>query len=121
MKINWETLSYIFAIAITLAALASPIVTAIINNIYQTKRENIINYELAKRKALENYVEIASKCSDTISIGLKDNYIKSANTLYIYFSNVPSEVDYLLDMNGNDFNEILTRIVQDLSEQIAKK
>lgn len=119
--LDLEHFSYAIAIILLISSIISPIATTIINNIHQSKQEKIKNYELAKRRALENYVESASKCSDTFSPAIKENYIKSANTLYLYFSKVPMGVDNLLEIKGRLFNEQLTRIIQDLSKQITKE
>ena len=117
-----EWFSWVIAIGIGLSAVISPIVTAVINNIHQSKQESIKNYELAKRKALEDFVENASKCYNSPSPSQKENYIKSANILYIYFSKIPPEVsDLLYNKNDEFFKRDLTNIVRDLSKQITKQ
>ena len=106
---------------IAFVALISPIITAIINNYYQSKREDIQNYELAKRQALIDFIRSASlyhqhktsiRCSDLLS---------SINNLYIYFSNIPSDTLDLEKINYNEFEDTLNYITVRLAKQIEKK
>ena len=52
--------------------------------------------------------------------GCYESFNTSKKHLYIYFTDVPDNIDNLDRTNENFFNE-LTSIVQSLSKQIAKK
>lgn len=116
-----EWFSYVIAIGIGLAAVISPIVTALINNKHQLKLKNLEIYELAKRNALENFIKCASRCFDSRSLGNLYDYYNSLNNLYIYFSDIPSEVSNLENLNGSKFTNELNNIVIKLSSQIQKQ
>lgn len=117
-----EWFSYVIAICIGFSAILSPWFVAKENNKHQLRLKKIENYELSKRKALETYIKCATCCCDSFAPGEKSSYYNSVYDLYVYFSDVPSEVDCLLDFSGtNDFNEQLQNIVQALSKQIYKE
>ena len=114
--------SYVIAIGIGFSAILSPLFVAKENNKHQLRLKKIENYELSKRKALENYISCATACYDGFAPMQESAYYNSVYDLYVYFSNIPSEVDSLLEFsNTENFNEQLQRIVQDLSKQIYKE
>lgn len=108
-------------VVIAVIALISPIATAWINNHYQTKRENIQNYELAKRQALIDFI----KCANDYHLHKTSNrtieYNSSLSNLYIYFSNIPKEIHNLCTINYNEFDKELNSIIIKLSNQVTKK
>lgn len=118
MKIDF---TITISIIIALIALVSPIATAIVNNHYQTKRENIKNYELAKRNALVGFIKCANDFHMHKSSNRTVEYNSSLSNLYIYFSNVPKEIHNLEKVEYVEFDKELNSIVVKLSKQIAKK
>lgn len=118
-----ENFSYIIAVALGLSAILSPIATTLINNYYLAKQKQIELYELAKRKALEDFIKTATilRLNDSSS-AIKDFYC-SANNLYIYFKDIPDEeIDNLVQYkNDNNFFNLLSDITESLSEQISKE
>lgn len=121
-----EFWSWVIAVILGLSAIISPIVTAIINNYYQNKRENIKNYELAKRQALTNFIKITNNYQLNKSIDFSSKYYSALNTLYIYFDIPKSSIFYNLEdaLRNQDIiasNHELTNIVVTLSKQIKKQ
>ena len=116
-----EWFSYAVAVILFLSSVISPIATTLINNYYQAKSKNIKIYQLAKRKALEQYVKYASKCYNNSSDENVSNYIEALNNLYIYFKDVPDKTNSLIYQKDADFTYLLTSIVQVLSKQISKE
>ena len=116
-----EFWSWVMAVILGLSAIISPIVTAIINNKYQLKLKNIEIYELSKRQCLENFISsaISYKYSSNVSgiIGLRENI----NKLYLFFNDVPADILKLYRKNDENYEAILTNIVQVLSKQIVKE
>lgn len=115
-----EFWSWTIAVILGLSAIASPIITTLINNNYLSKIKKIEIYELAKRSSLQTFIKCASKCFDSPTLGYLCEYYDSLNNLYIYFSDIPKEINNLINLRGNDFNQSLTNIVVKLSKQIAK-
>lgn len=116
-----EWFSWLIAISIGLAAVISPIATAIINNKHQLELKKLEIYELAKRNALENFIKSASRCFDSRTLGNLYDYYNSLNNLYIYFTNIPSEISNLENCSGSKFTKELNNIVIKLSSQIQKQ
>lgn len=121
-----EFWSWVIAVILGLSAIISPIVTAIINNYYQNKRENIKNYELAKHQALTNFIKITNNYQLNKSIDFSSKYYSALNTLYIYFDIPKSSIFYNLEdaLRNQDIiasNHELTNIVVTLSKQIKKQ
>lgn len=116
-----EFWSWVMAVILGLSAIISPIATAIINNKYQLKLKNIEIYELSKRQCLENFINsvISYKYSANISgtIGLRENI----NKLYLFFNDIPNDISKLYRKDTENYETILTNIVQVLSKQITKK
>lgn len=117
MNINSNTITIVIAVI----ALISPIATAWLNNHYQTKRENIQNYELAKRQALIDFIQYANKFHQHKTTTSTIEYNSSLSNLYIYFSNIPKEIHNLENINYNEFEKELNSIVVKLSKQVTKK
>ena len=117
MNIDSNTITAIIAVI----ALISPIATAWLNNYYQTKRENIQNYELAKRQALIDFIHYANLYHQASSSHHISDLHSALNNLYIYFSNVPKEVHNLKNINYNEFDKELNLIIVELSKQVLKK
>lgn len=106
---------------IALIALISPIITSFIDNRYKLKRENIQNYELAKRLALENFIKCANNYIRQQTSLNTAQFDTSLNNLYLYFSKIPDSIHTLKNTNLNDFEKNLNKIVIQLSKQIKKK
>lgn len=117
MNIDSNTVTIVIAVI----ALISPIATAWLNNHYQTERENIQNYELAKRQALIDFIQYANKYHQHKTPNCNIEYNSSLSNLYIYFSNIPKEIHNLENINYNDFEKELNSIVVKLSKQVTKK
>ena len=115
-----EFWSWVMAVILGLSAIISPIATAIINNKYQLKLKSIEIYELSKRQCLENFINCASKYINSFSPKEHEEYLSALNTLYVYFDNVPKEVETLTS-NAKTFPNELTNIVQVLSKRISKE
>ncbi|MCI8640323.1 MAG: hypothetical protein HFJ59_00350 [Clostridia bacterium] len=121
-----EFWSWTIAVILGLSAIVSPIATTIINNHYQNKRENIKNYELAKRQALTNFIKITNNYPLNKFIDFSSEYYSALNTLYIYFDIPKSSIFYNLEDSLRNQDIIaskyeLTNIVVTLSKQIAKE
>lgn len=107
---------------ISVVALLSPIITTVINNYFQIKRENIQNYEMFKREALNNFIDSWLKCCvSEVAYPYKLNYYKSLNALFIYFKDVPDTASSLFSVKVEHRLEMLNFIVTTLSKQISKK
>lgn len=111
---------------IALCAIISPIATAIINNIHQSKIKRIELYELAKRQALTDYI---SASFNYISSKTTENEVKfftALNNLYIYFPKI-DKIDYedlsrathSLDASSHSFYS--QKLLRNLSKHIKKK
>lgn len=126
---DWNTFSCIFAIVIGIIAFISPIITAIINNIHQTKMKKLDMYEIEKRTVLSNFIKACEDFmlqGEYVSTKLWSAYYSSMHQLFIYFD-IPdySIFSQLKDVikQGNIFNsnQELTKIVKVLSKQISKE
>lgn len=79
-------------------------------------------YENTKRDILKNFIEASVNLHDNYSIGGFDKYHESINLLYIYFEDIPSDIESLPDYRDSyKLFEKLSTIVQSLSKQISKK
>lgn len=109
------------SIVIAVIALISPIITTLINNHHQTKLKKIDMYEEAKRKSLNDFINSASKLSGHYDNNI-DNYHYSLGCLYIYFKEIPKEINDLEYKYHDDiFFTDLIKIIKVLSKQIKKK
>lgn len=128
MDPNW-----IIAI-IAFVAIISPVLTSIIDNIVKYKIKKLDMYEDAKRNALCNFINSAQSAilnSEDSEIVL--NYICSYDQLFIYFSELTIDDIKPLDLSRTEANNNysdekfrkanteLTKLVEKLSKQIAKK
>lgn len=106
---------------IALAAIISPVITTLINNIHQSKQQSIQIYEKSKQQTLETFIKSANDFNKHPSnSSAQIAYNTSKNTLFIYFSTIPNEIEKL-NPNSSNFDEQLTAIVKKLSNQIKKK
>lgn len=126
---DWNTFSCIFAIVIGIIAFISPIITAIINNVHQTKMKKLDMYETEKRIALSNFIKACEDFmleGEYVSNKLWSAYYSSIHQLFIYF-NIPDYSMFLQlenvikQQNIFNSNRELTKIVVTLSKQISKK
>lgn len=117
MNIDSNTVTVMIAVI----AFISPIITTLINNYYQSTRENTQNYELAKRQALIDFIKCANDYHQHKTSNRTVEYTSSLSNLYIYFSNVPKEVHTLENIDYNKFNAELNSIIIKLSKQVKKK
>lgn len=121
-----EFWSWTIAVILGLSAIASPIATAIINNIFQDKRENVKNYELAKRQALTDFIKSTSEYQRHNAPSSVSNYYSALNTLYIYFD-IDKPASFLGLESSLQRRDVtasttdLTNIVVTLSKQIKRQ
>ena len=126
---DWNTISTIFGVVIGVIAFISPIVTAIINNIHQTKIKKLDMYEKEKRIALSNFIKacenfmLAGECPNN---QLWSAYYSSVQQLFIYFEIPSASIFVKLELSMKNLNVFssnteLTNIVVLLSKQILKK
>ena len=117
-----EWFSYAVAVILFLSSIISPWLITKENNKQQLKLRKLDLFENSKRKALENFINCASKnFNSTMSPREKEEYISALNTLYIYFDDIPQSINTLLHRNHTDFSNELANIVQVLSRQITKE
>ena len=132
---NWEILSYIFAIALTFSAVVSPIITAKINNKHQleiNKQNNEFQIKLkdlelnfpARDKAFDIYLECLSKYLNHPSSSNLYNYQVSMAKASMYSSkNVRGSletIDYFIN-EKNDLQKVSKLISNDLSSSMYKE
>lgn len=117
MNIDSNTVTTIIAVV----ALISPIATTWLDNHYRAKRENIQNYELAKRQALIDFIRYANLYHQASSSHHISDFHSAISNLYIYFSDVPKEIHDLEKINYNEFGKMLNSIIVTLSKQVSKK
>lgn len=114
--------NWIMAI-IALCAIISPIITTIINNIFQARNKRMENYELAKRNALEQYINALYSKNYSKNCDNPEELYKALNKLYLYFPSL-SDDDYsiLEDSYGNPYtrSDNSHKTIQNLSKQIKK-
>ena len=128
-----EWFSYVIAIAIGFSSIFSPIITMWLSNRHQIKIKEIDIYETAKRKALEDFVDIAQKVLYYPNeYNILTDYACTTNRLFIYFSDFTIDTIQPFDnaramsyrehtpSNIQQANLELTKIVRDLAKQIKK-
>lgn len=129
-----EKFSYIIAIILLVSSIISPIATAIINNIHQSKMKRIQIFEKDKKNALCDFIEAATYVAYNPSNSeLELDYQKAFNSLFLYFPNMKLDLIYTFEEyrsklakednpeNYSFANHALTNIVQELSKQITKE
>ena len=115
-----EWFSYVVAIILFVSSIVSPWLVTRENNKQQLKLRKLDLFEIAKRNVLENFINCASKYVNSFSPKEHEEYLCALNSLYIYFDNIPSEIQNLTS-NVKQFPSELTNIVQVLSKQIVKE
>lgn len=115
-----EWFSYTVAVILLISSVISPWLVTRENNKQQLRLRKLDLFEISKRKALENFINCASKYINSFSSKEHEEYISALNSLYVYFDNVPEEIQNLTS-NVKQFPSELTNIVQDLSKQIVKE
>lgn len=111
---------------IALCAILSPILTTLINNHHQSKMKKVEIYELAKQKALREYI---SASFNYISFKNQENEVKfftALNNLYIYFPNI-HDINYddlssaIRSLNAESYSFYSQETFKNLSKHIKKK
>lgn len=118
-----EWFSYAVAVILFISSVVSPWLVNKENNKHQLNLKKLETYELAKRKALEDFIKASSNIYANNTLGSLDKFYDSINCLYIFFNNVPDGLSSLIDLrneNYEDFFNVLNNYVQDLSQQISK-
>lgn len=110
---------------IALAAIISPIITTVINIIYQSYLKNIEFYKLSKRKALENYITASFNLSANKTADTEANFFIALNNLYIYFPKLKnisyddlSSFPYASKIDESSY--LFQKVINSLSKQIKK-
>lgn len=117
-----EWFSWAVAIILFLSSIISPWLVNRENNKHQLSLKKIDIYEKAKREALSDFIKHATKLHLNDQVYILDEFLLSVNNLYIYFNDVPSNIDALIiSRNEIKFFSDLNKIVQELSKQIAKE
>ena len=118
-----ETFSYIIAVALGLSAIISPIVTTLINNYYSVKQKQIENYELAKRKALSDYIEASHIFSTNHVPENEANFYIALNKLFLFFPDLSKDDFQKLSetySSSEEQNHFSHKLIEKLSKQINK-
>lgn len=120
-----EWFSWLIAIGIGLSAIISPIATAIINNKHQLEIKQIENYELSKRKALENYITASFNLSANKNATTEANFFIALNNLYLYFPEIDTisydDLSSFSCSSGIDESSYsFQKVIKNLSKQIKK-
>ena len=122
MKLD-STLTITTVIAV--CAIISPVITAIINNVHQSKIKRIEIYELAKRQALTDYITASYNYLSSQTTENKSKFFIALNNLYVYFD--------ISDFNYHDLSSAINsydcenhsyysqKLISNLSKQIEKK
>lgn len=131
---NFEALSYIFAIALSLSAVASPIITAIINNNHQlevNKQNNKLQLQLkdlelyfpAKNEAIDNYLQCLSNYLNFPNDTNLYNYQVSMAKVSMYVSGGIKNAISSIDMFINEKNlKKASELISDyLSSELYKE
>lgn len=117
-----EWFSWAVAFILLVSSILSPWLVAKENNKHQLRLKKIENYELSKRKILETYINCAIVCNNGFAPSQESSYFNSVYNLYLYFKDVPHEVNELLHYSETlEFKKQLQNIVQALSKQIYKE
>lgn len=119
MDPNW-----IMAI-IAIAAILSPTIVSIIDNIFKYKSKKLELSYVEQRNALNNFVNSAMHYYPKASFNDVIKYETSKNSLYSYFHNVPDEEISKLEVlatesNIAEYKKTLSIISNKLSSQIGK-
>ena len=115
------------SIIIGLVATLPQIIVAIINNHYQIIIKETENYKLAKRNAIEDFIDKASHCCNSqLSLSQISSYEKSFNTLKLYIDNLDIKLFDKLknsrdNININAYYETLSEVITYLSQFVDKK
>lgn len=115
------------SIIIGLVATLPQIIVAIINNYYQIIIRKNENYKLAKRSAIEDFIDNATQCcSNQLSLSQISNYEKSFNNLKLYINNLDSKLFDKLKNSRNNINienyyKNLSDVINYLSQFVDKK
>lgn len=129
-----EWFSWVVAVILLISSVISPWLVTKSNNSHQLKLKKLDMYEDYKRKALSNFIECAQKVIfNSSDLELLTQYSSSFDELFIYFNNINLSTIKNFDIarvvankissseNIQNANLELTKIVQDLSKQIAKE
>ena len=123
MKID---LSLTITSIIALVALISPIITCVINNRYELKKQMLLNFANEKRQALNSFISCTlDYYGDMLTYQKMCNYTIAMNNLYLYFSPIDKALlekldQFRNDKNINKYKQTLNLIITDLSKQISK-
>lgn len=115
------------SIIIGLVATLPQIIVALINNHYQIVIKENDNYRIAKRNAIENFINEASKCcSSQLTLEQVSTYEKSLNNLKLHIKDLDLELFDKLknsrsDKNINNYYETLSEVTTYLSQFVDKK
>lgn len=115
------------SIIIGLVATLPQIIVALINNYYQIIIRENENYKLAKRNAIEDFIDKASQCCRSeLSLNQISSYEKSLNNLKLYINNLDSKLfDKLKESrnnsNINNYYKNLSEVISYLSQFVDKK
>lgn len=115
------------SIIIGLVATLPQIIVAFINNHYQIIIKENENYKLAKRNAIEEFIDTASQCCNSqLSLSQISSYEKSFNKLKLYIDNIDTKMfDKLKSSRNNSNIEIyyknLSEIITYLAQFVDKK
>lgn len=122
MKLD-STLTITTVIAI--CAIISPIITAIINNIHQSKIKRIEIYEVTKRQAFTDYVSASFNYLSSKTSENETKFFVALNNLYSYFD--MSNIDYqelssaISSLDCETYSYQSQKLIVNLSKQIKKK
>lgn len=126
-----EWFSYVIAIGIGISAVISPWLVTKENNKHNLSLKKLDMYEEAKRNALSDFIQSAEDCLFNHQfIEQNVEYCASLDKLFIYFSNITIDLFQPFNQalaeayktnNYAQANHELTKIVQVLSQQIAKE
>lgn len=119
MDPNW-----IMAI-IAIAAILSPTIVSIIDNIFKYQSKKLEIEYPKQREALSQFIFCAMEYYVGNSFIFTTKYIAAKNNLYVYFSNVPNKKLDKLDLLASskqldEYKKCLNSISIELSQQIHK-
>lgn len=119
MKPNW-----IMAI-IALAAIISPAIVSVIDNIFKYKSKQLELSYPNKKIALSDFVSNALNVYIDSTYADMINYNIAKNNLYVYFSNINDKYfndleTYKSKKDLDNYKNVVHKIVKDLSSQIDK-
>lgn len=115
------------SIIIGLVATLPQIIVAFINNHYQIIIKENENYKLAKRDAIEDFIDKASQCCNSqLSLSEISSYEKSFNNLKLYIDNLDIKLFDKLKNSRNNINidsyyKNLSEVITYLSQFVDKK